>query len=363
MRNRVLLIAFLVAPACGKKEKPPPAAPPAAVKPQEPPAPQAPPPPAPDAAGLKQKRADAQAKIQQLEKTLKEMSARHADERKGLPEITPLRQIYIRAITDARSKESELAALQQRHAELSKLAESAVRGKVKELREERAKIKERYDAINDAWQQSKEDVATGTVVESPVKKDLDTVRAVKQQWFAATPLARRGTAKESDRKIINEGFRGWLGEVPDRKRVVGQVLAQPLGPKGKTPDTYDYTDLSFFILLELMQEQLERQNIVVEKKELTESRGKLEAIQKELDAVDELIRKQMLEGGEELQEYEELLDRLPAVQQLASGLSARVAALSESLKQVAEVKERQAREEGELDTALEAAKKELAALR
>lgn len=362
MRNRVLLLSFLLAPACGQKEKPAPAQ--QQQKPAaQPPPPQAPPPPEPDSAETKRKRAEAEAKVQQVEKTLKEMEARHADEKKGLPEVAPLRRSYIQAITDARSKESELAGLQERHAELKKLAESAVRGKLKELREERAKIQARYDAIDGAWKKSREDVATGTVEESPVKRDLDTVRAVKQQWFLATPLARRGTAKESERKIISDGFRGWLGEVTDRKRVAGQVLAQPLGPKGKTPDTYDFSDLDFFILLELMQEQLERQNIVVEKKELTESRGKLDAIQKELDAVDEKIRKQTLEGGEDLQEYEELLDRLPGVQQLASGLSARVAALSESLKQVAEVKERQAREEGEMDAALAAAKKELAALR
>jgi len=294
---------------------------------------------------------------------MKEMAARHEAELKGLPEIAPLRRTYIQAITDARSKEGELLGLQERYQELKKLAESAVRGKLKELRDERNKIKAREDTILDAWRKSQDDVAAGTVDESPVKKDLDTVRAVKVQWFAATPLARRGTAKESERKIINDGFRGWLGEVPDRKRVVGQVLSQPHGPKGKTPETYDFTDLKFFILLELMQEQLERQNIVVEKKELSEGREKLEAIRKEKDAIDERIREQMLAGGEELQEYEDLLERLPAVQDLAASLSTRVSELNGSLKQVSELKERQAREENDLDAALEAAKKELAALR
>ncbi|MFI5403713.1 MAG: hypothetical protein ACHQ1G_12320, partial [Planctomycetota bacterium] len=322
-----------------------------------------PPPPAPDSAELKRKRAEAQAKVEQAEKTLKDLEAKHAQEKKGLPEAAPLRRAYVQAIRDAGSKASELKGLEERFAELKKLAESASSGKLKELRAEHAKIKERYDAIDDAWKKSREDVATGTVEETPVKRDLDTIRAVKQQWFAATPLARRGTAKEAERKIINDGFRGWLAEVPDRKRVVGDVLAQPLGPKEARPDSYDFTDLDFFILLQLRQEQLERQNVVVEKKELTESRGKLEEIKKELDAVDDKIRAQMLEGGEDLQEYEELLDRLPTVQKLASDLATRVGALSESLKQVDALKERQEREANELDAALVAAKKELAALR
>ena len=366
MRNRVLLIALLLAPACGKKKAPAAPPQPAPVEKHaeaQPPPPQAPPPPPPDAEEQKRKRAEAAEKVRKLESDLKEMAARHEAERKGLPEIAPLRRTYIQAITDARSKESELAGLQERYQELKKFAESAVRGKLKELRDERDKIKARQDAIQDAWKKSLADVQGGAVDESPVKKDLDTVRAVKVQWFAATPLARRGTAKESERKTINDGFRGWLGEVPDRKRVVGQVLSQPLAPKGKTPETYDFTDLKFYILLELMQEQLERQNIVVEKKELSEGREKLEAIAKELDAADEKIREQMLAGGEELQEYEELLDRLPAVQDLAKSLSTRVTELNGILKQVAEMKERQEREENDADAALEAAKRELAALR
>ncbi len=363
MRNRTLLLLVLLAPACGKKQKPPPVgAPPqpVAAQPQEPPAPppQAPPPSTPEPADPK-RRADAQAKVRELEKAIKDMEARHAEEKKGLPEMGQLRSTYIQAIRDARAKESELAGMQERYEQLKKVAESAARGKLKELREERGKIEERKSVILGAWRQSQEDVAMGTVTESPVKKDLDTVRAVKQQWFVATPLARRGTAGDSEKRIINEGFRGWLGDVPDRRRVVGQVLAQPLAPKGKTPDTYDFTDLSFFILLELMQEQLERQNIVVEKKELSESRVKIEAIDKELDAVDEKIREQMLAGGEELQEYEELVERLDGVRQTAAYLSTRVGELNGILKQVVELKERQSREMDEMDRALEAAKKEL----
>jgi len=359
------VLLLLLAPACGKKQKPLPAGAkpePVAAQPQpqespDPP-PQAPPPSEPDPADT-QTRADLLAKVKELEKAIKDMEARHEEERKGLPEMGPLRSTYIQAIRDARAKESELLGMQERYEQLKKFAESAARGKLKELREERAKIEAQKSVIQDAWRQSQEDVAHGTVAESPVKKDLDTVRAVKQQWFAATPLARRGTAGESEKKIINDGFRSWLGDVPDRKRVVGQVLAQPLAPKGKTPDTYDFTDLSFFVLLELMQEQLERQNIVVEKKELSESRVKIEAFDKELDAMDEKIREQMLAGGEELQEYEELVDRLDGVKQTAAYLSTRVGELNAILKQVVELKDRQSREVDELDRALEQAKKQL----
>jgi chromosome segregation ATPase len=136
-----------------------------------------------------------------------------------------------------------------------------------------------------------------------------------------------------------------------------------LAPKGKTPDTYDFSELDFFILLSLMEEQLERANIVVEKKELTESRGKLDEIQKELDTIDEKIREQMLAGGGELQEYEEIEERLPGAQALAASLAERVTGLRESLKELDAAKERRTREEDEALAAIDAARKELAKLR
>lgn len=369
MRNRLLLLSLLLAFGCGKKGKPAPPqgggtpAPVEATKPPEPAPPPAPTPPAPDPEERKRKREELKAKVAKLEKTWKGLDAKHAEEMKGLPEIGLLRRTYTQAILDARKKDAELSTMLDRQNDLKKLAESAVRGKLKELRDERTKIAARQDAIQDAWRQSLEDAKLGTVEESPVKKDLDTIRAVKRQWFAATPLARRGAAKESERKIINDGFRGWLGEVPERKRVVGQLLGLPQAPKGKTPESYDFTDLKFFLLLELMEAQIEKQNIAVEKKELTENRSKLEAIQKELDAIDAKIHEQLVEGGEELQEYEELVDRLPLVRQSASYLSERVGVLKSTLDQIDEIKERQAREDDEALKALEQARNELAALR
>jgi hypothetical protein len=369
MRNRAVLLSLLLAFGCGKREKPA-AAPqgggtPAPVQPKatEPAPPPAPTPPAPDPEERKRKREELKAKVGELERALKDLEAKHEGEMKGLPEVGLLRRTYTQAILDARRKEAELEALRERQNELKKLAESSVRGKLKELRDERGKIAARQDAIQDAWRQSLEDAKLGTVEESPVKKDLDTIRDIKRQWFAATPLARRGAAKENERKIINDGFRGWLGEMPDRKRVVGQILGLPQAPKGKTPDSYDFTDLRFFLLLELMETQIEKQNIAVEKKELTENRGKLEAIQKELDAIDAKIHEHLVEGGEELQEYEELIDRLPLVQQSASYLSERVGVLKSTLDQIDELRQRHTSEEDGALKAVEEARKELAALR
>jgi hypothetical protein len=366
MRNRVLLLALLLA-ACGKKEKP--AAPPPSA--QEPATAQQPPPPAPPSPAeieakreeVKKKRAELQAKIAELEKSKREMDARHEEERKGLPEIAPLRRSYNQAIIDARKKELELERLLERERELKQLAESSVRGKLKELREQWEKVDARRREIQDAWRQSIEAASQGAVEDSPVKKDLDLIRVVKQQWFLATPVARRGEAKESEKKIVNDGFRAWMKEQRERWLLVSKILEQPEAPKGKNPDTYDFTDLKFFILLELMEHNLERQNIAVEKKELSESRVKLDAIQKELDALDEQIRQQMLAGGDELQEYEDLLERKKPLQEAAAYLSTRVTELSSVFKQVDEIKERQDREADDLVRALEDARKALAALR
>jgi chromosome segregation ATPase len=366
MRKGVLLLPFALAFACGQKKAP--TAPPQEAKApaqaeQQAPPPAPPPAPAPSAEDLQKKRKELQTKIADLEKSVKEMEARHEEEKKGLPDLGLLRRTYTQAIIDARSKELELQRLLERKEELKRFAESAARGKLKELREERAKIAERQDTIQDAWRKSAEEAALGAVEESPVKRDLETIRAVKQQWFVATPVARRGAAKESERKIINDGFRGWLGEAPDRKRVVTDVLALPQAPKGKTADSYDYSDLKFFILLELKEEQLERQNIAVEKKELTENRDKLSAIQAELDGIDEKIHEQMVAGGDELQEYEDLTDRLPTVQQAATYLSTRVVDLKETLTHIDEMRERQNREEDEVLRQIDQAKRDLSALR
>jgi hypothetical protein len=369
MRNRALLCSLLLAFGCGKKEKPAPAQegggtpPPVNAQQQDPAPPPAPTPPAQDPEERARKREELKAKVAELEKAVKDLEARHAQELAGLPEVGLLRRTYTQAILDARKKEAELEGMLERQNELKKLAESSVRGKLKELRDERTKISARKDAIQDAWRQSTQDAEHGAVEESPVKKDLDTIRAVKRQWFAATPLARRGAAKESERKIINDGFRGWLGEVPDRKRVVGQVLGLPQAPKGKTPESYDFTDLKFFLLLELMEAQIEKQNIAVEKKELIENRKKLDAIQAELDAIDGKIHEQMVEGGDELQEYEELIDRLPLVQQSASYMSERVGVLKATLNQIDEMRQRQSGEEDAALKAIEQARKDLAALR
>jgi hypothetical protein len=305
----------------------------------------------------KKARAELAAKVKDLEKALKEMDARHAQELKGL-DVVQLRRSYTQAIVDARRKENELEHLLQREQELKRFAESAARGKLKELRDQRAEIESRQRTIQDAWRQSAEEDSQGKVDE-PAKKDLETIRAVKAQWFAATPQARRGAAKESERKIISDGFRAWLGEVADRKRVVTDTLALREAPKGKTPDNYDFTDLKFFVLLELMEEQMERKNIAIERKELSESRAKLEAIQKELDGVDEKIRDQMTAAGEEFQEYEDLLERKEPLQKSASYLSTRVQELNAILKQVDEIKERQSREQNEAEAALESARKAL----
>ncbi|HEX5135876.1 MAG TPA: hypothetical protein VFY93_02810 [Planctomycetota bacterium] len=365
MRNRAPLLALLLAFGCGKKEQPKTtdggATTAEAKKPVEPAQPPAP--PAPDPAEIKKKRDELKAKVAEIEKARKDLEARHAEEKKGLPDLSMLRRTYIQAIVDARTKENELQRMLERQEELKRFAESAVSDKLKGLRETRKEIVTRQEAIQDAWRKSVQDDQLGVVEESPVKKDLDTLRAVKGQWFAATPLARRGTAKDGEKKIINEGFRGWLGEVPDRKRVVGAVLGLPQAPKGKTPDSYDFTDLKFFLLLQLMEQQMEKQNVAVEKKELVENLKKLDAIQAELDAVDAKIHEQVVEGGDEFQEYEDILSRLPLVQESASYLSTRVAELRGTLKQIDELKERQSQEEDDLLRSLEQARKELAKLR
>ncbi|MHC4494092.1 MAG: hypothetical protein ACYTDU_21080, partial [Planctomycetota bacterium] len=131
----------------------------------------------------------------------------------------------------------------------------------------------------------------------------------------------------------------------------------------RTPDTYDFTNLDFYILLELLEDSLDRLNIAVENKELKRNRARLEQIQKELDTVEQRLNDHMAEGGHELSEYEDLLDRLPGARENASYLSTRVAEWARIFAEVEKIHTRQTKEADVARAALEHAREQLERVR
>jgi len=346
-------IAFL-ALACDERRAPPPPPPEAkkveAAKPPEQP-PAKPPAAAPDVAkppveaDLRKKLTELVGKIAELERERREIEERHVQERAGLPRIdTRTRRSFLQYVHDARTAEHKLHRMEQRFAELEKVAKSGLTGKLKELTDKRNAIELRRLEIDNAWQRTLDEVEHGKVKESPVKEELYLVRAVKRQWFVVSGPARRGKLNSDARWKILKGFRAWLSEVPARKQVVAKALAQPLGPKHKTPDNYDFTDLNFYILLELLEDDLDRKNIVIENLELKENRAKLERIRAEFDAVVQAINDALSEGGTELTEYLDLLGRLPTTRENATYLSTRTVEWERIFKEIGEIDARHAKE-------------------
>jgi hypothetical protein len=364
-------VAFL-AFACGEQRGPPPPPPAprkaATPKPKKAPAVK---PPAVDPAAAKvrdeaqrtelgKKRTALVARIAELTRIQQETEARLEQERAGLPRIdTRVRRRFMQYVQDARTAEHKLHRMEQRFQELEKVAKSGLTGKLKKLTDQRDAIEKRRAEIENAWLRALDESHHGRVKESPVKKELYLVRAVKRQWFAVSGPARRGKLKSGDKWRILKTFRGWLDEVPARKSVVAKALAQPLAPKGKTPANYDYTDLEFYILLELLEDSLDRANIVLENKELKENRSKLEQIRRESDTVVQAIHDSMAEGGSELSEYLDLLDRLPTARENASYLSTRIVEWERIFREIGEIDARHAKENEEAHAALDKARREL----
>jgi methyl-accepting chemotaxis protein len=179
---------------------------------------------------------------------------------------------------------------------------------------------------------------------------------MKVKWIESTPVARRGKVSGSARKIINDGFKSWLGERAERKAVCTKVLGQ----KGaSSPDGYDFTNLEFFLLLELLEDELDRQNVAVEKKELKKNEAILDGIAKELDAVDDEISQRMQKAGPEFEEFLDLKSRIGSIRGTADQLENQFEAWGQLLDEAMTASERQAEENEAAALVLEEARTQL----
>ncbi|MHC4549444.1 MAG: hypothetical protein ACYTEZ_11780 [Planctomycetota bacterium] len=306
---------------------------------------------------LKGRRDELRQQVQELQRSLTDLDRKHAEEKKGLPNPRTLRPYLMRLIRDSSRESSRLRTMERQFGELEQtVAEAKTTGELKALQDQAKEVEARYWKAHSGWMASLEDAKYGTVEESPVKRDLDLLRAVRGQWLRATPAARRGGLGAQERKIVNDGFRAWLGEVADRKRIVGQVIS-------KSPDQYDFTDLEFYILLSIHELELDKQNIVLEKKELDENRVKLEAIEKELDRLREQIAVKLTEGGGDLEQYQDLVSRLPGQRTKAEDLQRRVNEYQALFDELDATLQRQLKEQEEAGAGLEQAEKELRSIK
>ncbi len=365
-RARIVLLTLLLA-ACNGKDKPGGGKAPPALA------------PAPEAGEAERKAEEAAAarearrtellatqtgiaqRVAALEAAYKELAAANEREARDLPDPAMLRPRLSRLIQDVANEKSRLDQMEREYEELKKLAESSITGDLKTLRAERTAIEARYQEAQSGWRVALDEARAARVEESPVKRELDAVRAVKEKWFELTPAARRKTPGAQEGKAINDGLRAWLAEKPIRKEVVDKVLAQEVAPKGKTSANYDFGELDFYLLLELMEDVLDKLNIAVESKRLKGEEEKLRAIEAELDAISERIAKKMTEGGGDLEKYEDLASRLPNQRSKTADLQGALSSMRETFSRIEEARQGHLAAEEKAVAELNAAKKDLAA--
>lgn len=363
----LLLLAAVVALGCSDKKKE--AQVPAQPAAQAPAPPPAPPKPEEDPAAqqarleaLGKRRTELQQLIDAKKRELEEMKARHAKEEAGLPDPASFRPRLMQLIRDANLATSQYASMKKQADELKAVAESKVTGELKELRAQKAEVDKRYDDALSGWKKAIEEASLGVVQESPVKRELDLLRQAKKRWFELTPAARSGAADGAERKSVSDSFRGWLREQKERESVVAKVLAQPEAGAGKDPGTYDFTDLDFYILLELFEDVLDKQNVAIENKQYAEEEKKLAVIEEESEKLRLEIGRKIAEGGPDLTKYEDLVARLDDQQKKAGELQRLATEFRKVLAELETTRERHQQEQEALSTELEAARKELLAL-
>ena len=346
-------MAALLLGACGEDKRPPaPAVPdhsvPSATKP---PAPVAA--PDPGKALREEQLGKLRARLPALEDAVREregavadLARRHQEEDEGAKtdDFSKLRRRYVTLVRDARTQKNKLDSLTSRLAALEESVAGAAKGKLKEMRDKRAALEKEYEQAVSFRREQEQGAASGVVEESPVKQDLDALRTIKHKWFEVTADARRDKPASGLAKSVSDRFRSWLGQDPRRQSVVKQVLAQPDAPKGKSAQSYDFTDLEFYILMEILENELDKRNIAVEKRELSDLGKKVREIEGKLDAVDrELAQLRNAQGGD-LAEYEELKDREKTVKAVYAHLAAQVNEYGNIVGEVQGMRARQSEE-------------------
>ncbi|MHC4954736.1 MAG: hypothetical protein ACYTGZ_12695 [Planctomycetota bacterium] len=301
------------------------------------------------AAAERKARLDAIAK---LENELKEMQKLHKEESAKLPDQSKLRRRLSRMRKDANHAKSIYTANKRRYDELKKTVEGSATAEIKKLRNELSDTEKGYYAILSGVKEERAAMALGIVEETQVQKEIRALREAKKQWFAATRETRRGGAAANVRQGASSSYKRWLNEEPLRKSVVAKAL-----PDGKTPDSYDFSDLDFYLLMEILEDDLDRKNFADEKKTISANDKKLAALEQKLDQLRDKISAAMTAGGGDMEEFQALEANLPAEQEAAETLERAMGQMNEVYNQIDAVRLRHSADEEALVAKIDALKK------
>jgi hypothetical protein len=297
-------------------------------------------------ATLRKEKVALTAEIAELTKTKESLTSKHEAESAGLPDPMKLRRTMSRLVQDAARKRSLYETDAERLEELEKEVRGSATAEIKELETGIAKKEKEFNAILSGAKAERANAELGIAEETEVQKEIRTLRAAKSRWFQATRETRRGVA--TARTAASREFKSWIAEDAVRGSVVAKAL-----PKGKSVDGYDYSDLHFYLYLELLEDRLDRLNVAEEKKALSENEVRLVAIEKELDVLSEQLAEKMTEGGGSLEEYTDIKERLPSAKRNAENLERQLGQMRESFNDVEKITRRQDEEVEQVDTDLE----------
>ncbi|MGH7162484.1 MAG: hypothetical protein ACREID_03285, partial [Planctomycetota bacterium] len=315
-------------------------------------------------AELKAKEVELAAALEQHEKAMEELVARQEQERAALGDFSSARSYYRNLVAEARGLRANVQILEERLAKVERAAAGSIHPQLVALRKAKENTESALDDAVSLRKVAQAEAGVGRVDEAPVAKDLRALREVREAWVDATPAARAKTPPGSAKSEINQKFRTWLKADPLRFAVTEQALRQPAAGTGQTIDKYDFTALGFFLLLQFLEDDLDRKNIEVERKELQETRAKVEALEAERDRIEAQLRAlEEQEGGDEARAYEDLRRQLAHQRKMEERVAERVAFYRDTLKQDTETRERHAKEAAEAETRLDQAKEELLATR
>jgi len=304
------------------------------------------------AAKKKEARAKAKLEIAKLETELAAMQKRHKEEADALPDQTKLRNRLRGMIADARNARSIYEANKRRFDELEKVVAGSATAEIKTLNKQLAAKEKNYWGVMSGAKEARANERLGIMDETQVQKEIRTLRAAKKAWFEMTRDTRRGTKAAGSGE--SSKYKSWLAEEPLRKSVVAKAL-----PDGKTTDSFNFANLDFFVMMELLEDSLDRKNVAAERKELSAADKVLAGLEKELDALRQSIDAKMTAGGGDMEEFTAISATLKTEKKDAEDLERQMAGMRTVYNEIDELRDRHSADEEKLDNQITALKKKL----
>jgi len=194
--------------------------------------------------------------------------------------------------------------------------------------------------------------------EAPAAKALRAIREVQREWMTLTHEARAKKPSGTKKRNINASFRTWVSEDPVRTDVVDRALAAGLQKRKSDVARFDFTDLGFFVLCQIVENDLDKSNVSVERDLMAEQRAKESVLVAEAEKLQAEISD--LENSPamiEMAEKQDIIDRLDVLRMERATAQGRVDDLEAILKSDKEMRARHTEKEAVVAAAVREAEK------